>query len=74
MLMLALAYLVWRIVTFEDWQLSPVSIRARAFIVVVLTWLLVATGDPLFLTLDIIVLIGLLPSVSIHYGRGRTGA
>ncbi len=71
MMMLALAYLVWSIVRHGDWHLYPVSIHARAFIVIVLIWLLADTEDPMFLTLTIIVLIGLLPSIWVHYIRDR---
>lgn len=73
-MMLALAYLVWNIVRHEDWHLYPVSIHARAFIVLVLVWLLVDTEDPMFLTLIVIVLIGLVPSIWIHYIRDRRAA
>ena len=67
MMMLALSYLVWNLVKHRDWKYYPVSIHARAFIVVVLTVLYFADNDPMFLVLDAIVLLGLIPSIYFHY-------
>ena len=69
MMMLALSYLIWNLVRNEDWKYYPVSIHARSFIVVVLTALYFADNDPMFLVLDAIVLIGLIPSIYFHYFR-----
>ena len=66
-MMLTLSYLVWSLVRNEDWKYYPVSIHARTFIVVVLTILYFDTSDPMFLVLDAIVLIGLIPSIWFHY-------
>lgn len=73
-MMLALAYLIWNIVRFEDWKYYPLSIYVRTFIVVVLTALFFDTEDPMFLVLDAIVLLGLLPSIYIHFFQERQGA
>ncbi len=66
-MMLALAYLVWNIVRYEDWKYYPASIYLRAAIVVVLTVLFVDTEDPMFLVLDAIVLLGLIPSIYVQF-------
>lgn len=73
LMMLALAYLVFSILRERDWKYYPVSIYARAGIVVVLTILFVDTSDPMFLVLDVIVLVGLIPSIYVHFlaGEGR---
>lgn len=66
-MMLALSYLVFSIVRSADWKYYPVSIYARSFIVVVLTWLYFSESDPMFLVLDGIVLLGLIPSMYFHF-------
>jgi hypothetical protein len=73
MMMLALAYLVWNLVRNQDWKYYPVSIHVRTGIVIVLTWLYFVEADPMFLVLDGIVLIGLVPSMYVHYLRDRRG-
>ncbi len=70
-MMLALGYLVWSLVRNRDWKYYPVSIYARSFIVVVLTVLYFNTDDPMFLVLDAIVLLGLLPSIYFHAVKSR---
>ena len=70
--MLGLAYLISTIVRYEDWKYYPVSIVVRVGFVVFLTAMLLATGDPLFLVIDAIVLVGLVPSLYFIY-RERTG-
>ena len=70
-MMLAIAYLVWSILRNEDWKYYPVSIYARAGIVVVLTALFFDTDDPMFLVLDVIVLVGLIPSIYVHFFQER---
>ncbi len=70
-MMLALAYLIWNIVRYEDWKYYPVSIYARAGIVVGLTALFFDTEDPMFLVLDVIVLVGLVPSIYLHFFQER---
>ncbi len=68
-MMLALSYLIASLVRNRDWKYYPVSIYVRSFIVVVLTVLYFTTDDPMFLVLDAIVLIGLLPSIYFHVKR-----
>ena len=70
-MMLALGYLVSSLVRHGDWKYYPVSIYARSFIVVVLTVLYFTTDDPMFLVLDVIVLIGLIPSIYFHAVKGE---
>lgn len=70
-MMLALAFLVWNIARFEDWKYYPASIYVRAAIVVVLTALFFDTEDPMFLVLDAIVLVGLIPSIYVHFFKER---
>lgn len=70
-MMLALSYLVLSLVRHSDWKYYVISIYARSFIVVVLTVLYFTTDDPMFLVLDVIVLIGLLPSIYFHAVKGK---
>ena len=68
-MMLALAYLIWTNVGHQDWKYYPASIYVRAFIVIVLTVLYFSDNDPMFLVLNVIVLIGLIPSIYFHFVR-----
>ena len=63
--MLALGGVVLQFVRARDYRYYRYAIIARIFIVVALTALYVKAGDPLFLVLDAIVLVGLLPSIYI---------
>ena len=65
MFMLALGGLILQFVRARDYRYYLYAIDARAFIVVVLTALYFKARDPLFLVLDAIVLIGLLPSIYV---------
>lgn len=69
--MLALGILVGAILLNRDWKYYPVSIVVRAGFVVLLTAMLVATGDPMFLIIDIVVLVGLVPSLWLIYQERR---
>ncbi|MDH3606752.1 MAG: hypothetical protein OER12_07135 [Acidimicrobiia bacterium] len=71
LMMVALAYLVWNIVRFEDWKYYSASIYLRAAIVAVLTVLFVDTEDPMFLVLVGIVLVGLVPSIYLHFWQDK---
>ena len=71
-MMVALAYLIWNIVRFEDWKYYPHSIYVRTFIVIVLTALFFNTENPMFLVLDAIVLFGLIPSLYIHFFQDQS--
>lgn len=73
LMMLALAYLVFSILRERDWKYYSVSIYVRAAIVIVLTLLFIDTGDPMFLVLDLIVLVGLAPSIYVHFFSERSG-
>ncbi len=72
MLMLGLAYLIWSILRREDWKYYPVSIVVRSAFVVFMLWLYVLEDDPMFLVIDAIVLVGLIPSLMFHF-RGGPG-
>jgi len=63
MLMVVLGGLLLQFVRARDYRYYHYTVLARSFIVVVLTALYVMAHDPLFLVLDAIVLIGLLPSI-----------
>lgn len=66
MFMLVLSGLIGSFVRRGDYSYYLTTIVARSFIVVTLSVLYVRTGDPLFLVLDAIVLVGLLPSIWVH--------
>jgi uncharacterized protein YjeT (DUF2065 family) len=69
--MLALGGLIFQFLRAEDYRYYLYAILARALIVLVFTILYVSSHDPLFLVLDAIVLVGLLPS--IYVAATRTG-
>jgi hypothetical protein len=71
MFMLALGGLIFQFVRARDYRYYLYAIVARSFIVVVLTALYFKARDPLFLVLDVIVLIGLLPSIYVAVQSGR---
>src|SRR5262249_62108992 len=65
MFMLALGGVILQFVRARDYRYYRYIIVARIFIVVVQTALYFKAGDPLFLVLDAIVLVGLLPSIYV---------
>ncbi len=69
MFMIALAYLIFKIVRNEDWKYYSSTIFIRTIIVFFLSWLYFISDDPMFLILNGIVLIGLIPSIIIQYFR-----
>lgn len=69
-LMLGLAYLIFNIVRNKDWHYYPVSIVVRAVITVFLAYLYIDSDDPMFLVIGAIVLVGLLPSIWVHFTHG----
>ena len=71
MLMVGLAYLVGTILRYRDDKYYPVSIVVRGAFVVFLLALYADGRDPMFLVITGIVLIGLLPSIYLHYVRPR---
>lgn len=71
MFMLALGGLIFQFVRTRDYRYYLYSIVARSFIVLVLTALYLKARDPVFLVLDAIVLIGLLPSIYVAAQSAR---
>ena len=69
MFMCALSFLIFRIVKNEDWQYYPISIYVRSAIVLFLFWIYSRSCDPLFLVLNGIVLVGLIPSIIVHFRK-----
>lgn len=67
MFMLVLAYLVTSFLRRGDYGYYVATIVARSFIVIVLAALYFRSGDRLFLVLEGIVLIGLLPAFYVHF-------
>jgi hypothetical protein len=63
--MIALGGAVLEFVRARDYRYYRYTIVARIFIVVALTALYFKARDPLFLVLDAIVLVGLLPSIYV---------
>ncbi len=75
MFMLALGGLVLQFVRKQDYRYYGYSTVVRSFIVLTLSTLYFKARDPLFLVLDGIVLIGLVPSlyVAARSRRSHTG-
>lgn len=71
MFMLALGGLIFQFARGRDYRYYLYSALARSFIVLVLTALYFRARDPLFLVLDAIILIGLLPSIYIAVQSAR---
>jgi hypothetical protein len=65
MFMVALGGVIFEFVRARDYRYYRYTIVARSFIVLVQTALYFYARDPLFLVLDGIVLIGLLPSIYV---------
>jgi hypothetical protein len=63
--MFVLGGIIYQFVRARDYRYYFYTIVARSFIVVVMTALYFKARDPLFLVLDAIVLIGLLPSIYV---------
>jgi hypothetical protein len=73
--MVALGGAVLQFVRARDYRYYGYAIVARLFIVVALTALYFKARDPLFLVLDAIVLVGLLPSIYVAVlARPGTGS
>lgn len=69
--MVALGGVILQFVWAHDYRYYRYSIVARSFIVVAMTALYLKSRDPLFLVLDAIVLIGLLPSIYVAVRMAR---
>lgn len=67
MFMYALSFLLYRILKNEDWHYFVETIYVRSLIVLILMWLFYKSSDPMFLVVTGIVLIGLIPSIVIHF-------
>lgn len=70
LMMGALAFLIFNIIRNEDWHYYVVSIYVRTVIVIFLVYLWAISDDPMFLLINVIVLIGLVPSYYVHFIRG----
>ena len=71
MFMLALGGFILQFVRARDYRYYLYAVVARSFIILVLTALYFRARDPLFLVLDAIVLIGLLPSIYVVVQAAR---
>jgi hypothetical protein len=69
MFMCALSFLIFRILRNEDWKYYSVTIYVRSGITLFLFWLFYISNDPMFLVINSIVLIGLIPSIVIYFGN-----
>ena len=69
--MLVLGGFILQFVRARDYRYYLYAVVARSFIVLVLTALYFRARDPLFLVLDAIVLIGLLPSTYVVVQSAR---
>ncbi len=63
MLMLGLSGIIGLFIYYEDFKYYPYSVYIRSFFVLFLFFLYFRSGDPLFIVLNVIILIGLLPSI-----------
>jgi uncharacterized protein YjeT (DUF2065 family) len=74
MFMIVLGSVILQFVRAQDYRYYLYTVVARAFIVLVLTTLYFRCHDPLFLVLDAIVLVGLLPSIYVATRTARSGS
>ena len=70
--MLALGGVILQFVRARDYRYYRYTIIARIFIFVAMTTLYFKSRDPLFLVLDAIVLVGLLPSIYVALVMARS--
>lgn len=68
MFMCALGLLIWRILKNEDWKYYSLTIYIRSAIVLFLVWIYFKSQDPMWLILTGVVLVGLIPSILVHFG------
>ncbi|MDH3189020.1 MAG: hypothetical protein OEM39_00015 [Acidimicrobiia bacterium] len=71
LMMGVLAFLIFNILRNKDWHYYIVSIYVRSVIVLFLFYLWGISDDPMFLLINVVVLIGLLPSIYVHFRRGE---
>ncbi|UCH64466.1 MAG: hypothetical protein JSW63_07465 [Ignavibacterium sp.] len=67
MFMIALSGLIATMLYFKDYKYYGYSIAVRTFIVLFLFLLFFINGDPFFVVINVIVLIGLIPSYVIFF-------
>ncbi len=65
MFMIVLGFLILLFIKNKDYKYYLPTIFARLFIVIFLSVLYLKTNDPLFIIVNIIVLIGLIPSIVV---------
>jgi uncharacterized protein YjeT (DUF2065 family) len=70
--MAALGGAVIQFLRAGDYRYYGYTIAARVFIVAALTALYLTTGDPLFVAMDAIVLLGLIPSIYVAAREQRS--
>lgn len=74
MLMIGLSGVIAQFVYHRDYRYYPYSVYIRSFFVIFLFFLYFRSNDPLFLVLNTIILVGLLPSIyTLARDRGRAG-
>ena len=64
--MSALSFLLYNMLKKSDWSYYSATIYLRSAIVLFLTWMYFKSNDPLFITINVIVLIGLIPSIIVQ--------
>ena len=69
MFMCALGFLIYRILKNKDWKYYSATIYVRSGIVLFLFWLYYVSRDPMLIVVNGIVLIGLIPSIVVHFGN-----
>ena len=75
MFMIGLSGIVAQFLYYRDYKYYPYSVVLRSFFVLFMFILYAKSGDPLFLVLNVIVLIGLVPSIyTLIRERSRPGA
>lgn len=71
MFMIVLSFLIALFIKNQDYKYYLPTIIARTFIVLFLSFLYFKSNDPLFIIVNIIVLIGLLPSYYVYFTSKR---
>ena len=74
MFMIGLGGIVAQFVIHGDYKYYPYSIYIRSFFVLFLFFLYARSSDPLFVVLNVVVLIGLLPSIYTLVREKNVGA
>ncbi len=69
MFMCALSFLIFRILRNKDWKYYTATIYVRSVIVPFLFWMYYKSNDPMLLVVNSIVLVGLIPSMIVHFGK-----